>query len=81
MVKVNFLKNVGFIVKKSKYEINFTKLEYYSNRDVFLFPTRISSVSKIKNIRRKRVIDTSKILRIIDEIEENLQFKYIIKQK
>ena len=50
----------------------------YVDRDINTFPLNLNRFIKKQRVKRKRVVDTSKLLRMIDEIEETVHFKHIM---
>ena len=72
--------NINFILEKRSEEA-LKDFEFFSDRDQYLFPTKIKTILRSKDLSRKKVINTSKILQIFEEIEENYKFKHILNLK
>jgi hypothetical protein len=52
-----------------------------AQRKQFAFPISAHKLLKRAKVRKKRVVDTSKVLRILEELEEQKLFKHIIESK
>ena len=55
--------------------------ETFIERSYTTFSINAHHMVKRQKIKKKRVIDASKVLRILEELEEQQQFKYILKCK